>query len=56
MAAEALIRWNHSRHGLIMPDIFIPLAEESGLIYQVSDWVLIRPVSNCRYGVTVGMV
>ncbi|MCZ8517169.1 EAL domain-containing protein [Paenibacillus filicis] len=42
VGAEALLRWNHARQGLLSPGDFIPVAEETGLIGPIGDWVLRR--------------
>lgn len=44
---EALIRWTHEEHGFIPPDKFIPLAEKTGHIQKLTEWVLQTALAQC---------
>lgn len=47
-AVEALIRWNHPKEGLIAPLRFIPLAEETGMMKDIGDWVIRNAVKDIQ--------
>ena len=46
--AEVLVRWNHPHRGFLGPSHFIPLAERTGLIRPLTDWLLNRALAQCR--------
>jgi EAL domain-containing protein (putative c-di-GMP-specific phosphodiesterase class I) len=56
IAAEALIRWNHPDLGMIPPSVFIPLAEQTGLIGSIGEWVLRTACIQCKLWHTSGLL
>jgi EAL domain-containing protein (putative c-di-GMP-specific phosphodiesterase class I) len=54
VGAEALLRWHHPTLGLVMPDEFVPLIEMTGLVRELTAWVLTRAVSQTASWHTAG--
>lgn len=53
---EALLRWHDGDNGLISPDVFIPLAERSGLMRMINDWVLHRACADNKSLIDAGLL
>lgn len=56
VSAEALVRWNHPTRGLLMPNAFIPVLEESGVIAELGRWVLVEACRKARdWGISISV-
>jgi predicted signal transduction protein with EAL and GGDEF domain/ABC-type amino acid transport substrate-binding protein len=48
VGAELLVRWNHPRHGALSPIAFVPLAEQAGIVGEMSLYLIRRGIAHCR--------
>jgi len=56
VGAEALLRWDHPDHGTLMPSHFLPLAESSGAIVSIGDWVIRQACLDARAWIDAGLI
>jgi len=56
VGVEALVRWRHEEHGLLMPDSFIPIAERTAVIAEIDRWVLEQSCRDVRRLVGFGVI
>ncbi|MHA6492681.1 putative bifunctional diguanylate cyclase/phosphodiesterase [Pseudomonas borbori] len=54
VGVEALLRWQHPQHGLVPPDLFIPLAEQNGTIIAIGEWILDQACQQLREWLDMG--
>lgn len=55
VGVEALVRWQHAERGLLAPGLFIPLAEEQGLMGDIGDWVVAQACSDAARWANLGV-
>src|SRR4051812_18886342 len=55
LSVEALARWSHPTRGFLPPDEFIPIAEQTGLITPLTEWVVATALAQCRAWLDVGL-
>lgn len=55
VGVEALLRWHHPEHGAVPPSVFIPIAEETGYIVKIGEWILNRACTDMNHWLSVGL-
>jgi diguanylate cyclase (GGDEF)-like protein len=55
-SAEALLRWNHPENGLVPPDEVVRICEQSGLITELTNWVLEQAIKDCKGWIDSGQL
>ncbi len=55
VSMEALVRWKHPERGMVPPNEFIPVAERTGLIIELGEWVMAEAAKHCIYWDSLGL-